>query len=160
MRKGAPSAPSRAGFRCTSRIADRSSNFDFPTHEKGQTGPQSSLCCGRTFVSGCLSDGPEKNIQKRPGTLPRQVWLQGGGAPSRIFFVKERSLNKSTGQLTGLNIGESQALLGDGAKQRENAWWERAVIYQIAVQSFQDSNGDGKGDLRGLISRIDYLSWL
>jgi alpha-glucosidase len=39
-------------------------------------------------------------------------------------------------------------------------WWKRAVIYQIAVQSFQDSDGDGKGDLRGLIERIDHLSWL
>jgi hypothetical protein len=39
-------------------------------------------------------------------------------------------------------------------------WWQRAVIYQVAVQSFQDSNGDGKSDLRGLIQRIDHLTWL
>jgi alpha-glucosidase len=39
-------------------------------------------------------------------------------------------------------------------------WWQRAVIYQIAVPSFQDSDGDGKGDLPGLIKRIGYLSWL
>jgi alpha-glucosidase len=39
-------------------------------------------------------------------------------------------------------------------------WWERAVIYEIAPISFQDSNGDGRGDLPGLISRIDYLDWL
>src|SRR4051794_20118805 len=39
-------------------------------------------------------------------------------------------------------------------------WWQRAVVYQIAVKSFQDSNGDGKGDLPGLIGHIDYLSWL
>lgn len=42
----------------------------------------------------------------------------------------------------------------------EAAWWESAVIYEIAPISFQDSNGDGKGDLTGLISRIDYLKWL
>ncbi|MBR0995531.1 DUF3459 domain-containing protein [Bradyrhizobium japonicum] len=42
----------------------------------------------------------------------------------------------------------------------EAAWWESAVIYEIALISFQDSNGDGKGDLAGLLSRIDYLSWL
>src|SRR3954451_766959 len=105
--------------------------------------------------------GPKKSLQKRPGTLAGRAWLQGGGAPSRIrCFVKEWSLNKSAGQLIGLNIGESQAFLGDPAERRENAWWKRAVIYQVAVQSFQDSNGDGKGDLRGLISRIDYPSWL
>jgi len=69
-------------------------------------------------------------------------------------------LNKSAGQLTGFNIGESQSFLVDQADRRENAWWKRAVFYQIAVQSFQDSDGDGKGDLRGLIGRLDYLSWL
>ncbi|WP_439369810.1 alpha-amylase family glycosyl hydrolase [Bradyrhizobium sp. DASA03120] len=42
----------------------------------------------------------------------------------------------------------------------ESAWWQSAVIYEIAPISFQDSNGDGKGDLAGLISRIDYLKWL
>jgi alpha-glucosidase len=39
-------------------------------------------------------------------------------------------------------------------------WWQRAVFYEIAPISFQDSNGDGKGDLPGLIGRIDYLEWL
>jgi alpha-glucosidase len=39
-------------------------------------------------------------------------------------------------------------------------WWQRAVVYEIAPISFQDSDGDGKGDLRGLINRIDYLEWL
>lgn len=39
-------------------------------------------------------------------------------------------------------------------------WWQRAVFYEIALISFQDSNGDGKGDLAGLISRIEYLEWL
>jgi alpha-glucosidase len=39
-------------------------------------------------------------------------------------------------------------------------WWQRAVVYEIAPISFQDSNGDGKGDLEGLLRRIDYLQWL
>jgi alpha-glucosidase len=39
-------------------------------------------------------------------------------------------------------------------------WWQRAVIYQIAPMSFQDSNGDGRGDLRGIIDRMDHLEWL
>jgi alpha-glucosidase len=33
-------------------------------------------------------------------------------------------------------------------------------VYEIAPISFQDSDGDGKGDLPGLIKRIDYLDWL
>lgn len=44
--------------------------------------------------------------------------------------------------------------------QDEGRWWRRAVIYEIALISFQDSNGDGRGDLAGLLQRIDYLKWL
>lgn len=39
-------------------------------------------------------------------------------------------------------------------------WWKEAVFYQIYPKSFQDSNGDGVGDLRGIISRLDYLQTL
>ena len=39
-------------------------------------------------------------------------------------------------------------------------WWKRAVIYQIYPRSFQDSNGDGMGDIPGIISRLDYLQTL
>ena len=39
----------------------------------------------------------------------------------------------------------------------EAIWWKKAVIYQIYPRSFQDSNGDGIGGLRGEISRLDYL---
>src|ERR1700739_4789063 len=40
---------------------------------------------------------------------------------------------------------------------RELEWWKRAVIYEIYPRSFQDSNGDGIGDLRGILDRLDYL---
>jgi alpha-glucosidase len=39
-------------------------------------------------------------------------------------------------------------------------WWENAVVYQIYPRSFQDSDGDGSGDLRGIESRLDHLTWL
>lgn len=39
-------------------------------------------------------------------------------------------------------------------------WYRRSVFYQVMVRSFVDSNGDGTGDLAGLISRLDYLQWL
>lgn len=36
-------------------------------------------------------------------------------------------------------------------------WWQKATIYQILTQSFQDTTGDGKGDLRGVVGRLDYF---
>ena len=36
-------------------------------------------------------------------------------------------------------------------------WWKECVFYQIYPRSFQDSNGDGMGDLRGIINRVDHL---
>lgn len=40
------------------------------------------------------------------------------------------------------------------------AWWKSAVVYQVWPRSFADGNGDGIGDLQGLIARLDYLKWL
>ena len=36
-------------------------------------------------------------------------------------------------------------------------WWQATTIYQVYPRSFQDSNGDGIGDLAGLLSRLDYI---
>ena len=36
-------------------------------------------------------------------------------------------------------------------------WWQDAIIYQIYLRSFKDSNDDGIGDFKGLISKLDYL---
>ena len=43
---------------------------------------------------------------------------------------------------------------------RPDGWWRSAVVYQIYPRSFQDSNGDGIGDLPGITSRLDYLAEL
>ncbi|CUQ13859.1 MULTISPECIES: alpha-glucosidase [Hungatella] len=39
-------------------------------------------------------------------------------------------------------------------------WWQESVVYQIYPRSFQDTNGDGIGDLQGIIRRLDYLKYL
>lgn len=39
-------------------------------------------------------------------------------------------------------------------------WWQGAVLYQLYVRSWRDANDDGYGDLRGIVERLDHLSWL
>ncbi|MEG0255462.1 MAG: alpha-glucosidase [Vagococcus sp.] len=43
---------------------------------------------------------------------------------------------------------------------KQNKWWQSAVLYQIYPRSFQDTTGNGIGDLRGIINRLDYLEKL
>lgn len=42
----------------------------------------------------------------------------------------------------------------------DREWWREVIIYEIYVQSFQDNNNDGIGDLRGIVQRLDYLKAL
>src|ERR1700710_1715267 len=39
-------------------------------------------------------------------------------------------------------------------------WWKEAVVYQIYPRSFKDSDGDGIGDLKGVLSKLDYIKSL
>lgn len=45
-------------------------------------------------------------------------------------------------------------------KQHDGKWWKEAVVYQIYPRSFKDTNGDGIGDLQGIISELDYIKSL
>ncbi|WP_262890458.1 alpha-amylase family glycosyl hydrolase [Rhodocytophaga rosea] len=45
-------------------------------------------------------------------------------------------------------------------KHDKPLWWQKGIIYEIYLRSFKDSNGDGIGDLKGIISELDYLKWL
>lgn len=70
--------------------------------------------------------------------------------------------------LSGLAIqpawSQSQSTRGKVLAERSAAaldpWWKHAVFYEIYPLSFQDTNGDGRGDLKGIIERLDYLKIL
>ncbi|SFF83601.1 oligo-1,6-glucosidase [Actinopolymorpha cephalotaxi] len=58
-------------------------------------------------------------------------------------------------------------MISDSAEQSHvdtpeasDVWWKSAVVYQVYPRSFQDSNGDGIGDVRGILQRVDYLAEL
>lgn len=55
-------------------------------------------------------------------------------------------------QTTAVNRGSSTS-----AQSQERDWWKNAVIYEVYPRSFQDTNGDGIGDLNGITERLDYL---
>ena len=50
--------------------------------------------------------------------------------------------------------------VGVGGLSDDPQWYRRAVFYEVMLRSFSDSGGDGIGDLRGLVARLDYLQWL
>ena len=58
-------------------------------------------------------------------------------------------------------IGDGHAgITAPGHPGVDDSWWRSGILYQIYVRSFADSDGDGVGDLRGLLDRMEYLSWL
>lgn len=57
-----------------------------------------------------------------------------------------------------VNKQSSSEHADDRPAHEASPWWRGAVVYQIYPRSFQDSNGDGVGDLPGIITRMDYLA--
>ena len=47
-----------------------------------------------------------------------------------------------------------------GTASADTRWYQRAVFYEVHIRGFYDGNDDGSGDVRGLISKLDYLQWL
>jgi oligo-1,6-glucosidase len=59
--------------------------------------------------------------------------------------------------LTGLACRNQNSQMNDNT---DHKWWKEAVVYQIYPRSFKDADGDGIGDLRGIISKLDYIKSL
>jgi alpha-glucosidase len=57
-------------------------------------------------------------------------------------------------------VAPPPAVQAAATPSHDSTWWKHAVIYEIYPRSFQDSNGDGVGDLDGIIQRLDYLKTL
>jgi alpha-glucosidase len=64
--------------------------------------------------------------------------------------------------MAAAGLAAQTAVVASGAAPpiHDSVWWKHAVIYEIYPRSFQDSNGDGVGDLNGITERLDYLQAL
>ena len=54
----------------------------------------------------------------------------------------------------------ADAALAPAAQTPVADWWKQAVVYQVYPRSFRDANGDGLGDIAGVVDRMDYLQKL
>src|SRR5215472_8125155 len=75
---------------------------------------------------------------------------------TRMSFLVVVALLTTVSPPAAKGQNESTSATGQIARP----WWKNAVIYEIYPRSFQDSNGDGIGDLNGITSKLDYLQAL
>ena len=93
------------------------------------------------------------------------LWLTlttAGGVP---FYVGKLPLdgNPAAQPAGPLAVAEHYEAIADSFatdQPRDPEWYKRAAFYAVLVRGFADSDGDGTGDLRGLIGKLDYLEWL
>src|SRR3984893_18638746 len=71
------------------------------------------------------------------------------------FAMRRTTLNLVA--LAGLLLSLDGAFAQPARPATSDLWWKHALIYEIYPRSFQDSNGDGIGDLNGITQRLDYL---
>src|SRR4051812_7933040 len=145
MREG---APRRAGLPRRARRRPRDPLGDDPrgVGVGREPGRRSRAGPARARL-GCAHE-PARYLGAQLGVAPGGVPRAGGaGAPARADrdVRQERALRKKPWEMR-------RAQLRD-----DPLWYKDAIIYELRVRSFMDSNGDGIGDFPGLTSRLDYL---
>jgi alpha-amylase len=98
------------------------------------------------FVNGVTAAGAEN--------VPATCGISGGND------ISNRSIDATTSVKAPEYVFSSCSTSGSttGGTDYETFWWNDAVFYEVFVRSFYDSNGDGKGDFKGLIQKLDYLN--
>jgi alpha-glucosidase len=89
-------------------------------------------------LHGCVADQPE----------------------TKAFARLRMSLSVGISLLLLVSLARPAVAQSSAADDTAGIWWKHAVVYEIYPRSYQDSNGDGVGDLNGITSRMDYLQKL
>ena len=97
------------------------------------------------FDSRFLWQGRRNYVRLDPAESPAQFFCCGGDCgPNTILIISCKQEGLKT-MLTG---------------KTDPLWYKDAIIYELHVKAFKDSNGDGTGDFRGLIEKLDYIEEL
>jgi alpha-glucosidase len=84
-------------------------------------------------------------------------WLLGMMAMGGLFANVANAASGAGVGPGGRKAPSVAAMVVPAGADGHDSWWRHAVIYEIYPRSFQDSNGDGIGDINGITSRLDYL---
>ena len=90
--------------------------------------------------------------------LRLRSWVTAGCSSILASSLLFSAAPASYGQMSGSSYANSAT--NSAAQQRLLNWWKNAVVYEIYPRSFQDTNGDGIGDLNGITEHLDYLKQL
>ncbi len=91
---------------------------------------------------------------------PPFAWLRSHGAVALALTALTLVLGASTLSTPLAAAQQAVTTASHSSALKSTPWWKHAVIYEIYPRSFQDSNGDGIGDLNGITSRLGYLQSL
>lgn len=90
-----------------------------------------------------------------------EVWCHDVIANQSNLRMRVPFVHKPNSTMSLRTIGNEEALASRSASRQPRrpyrAWWKDAAVYQIYPSSFNDTNGDGIGDLPGIIEKLDYL---
>lgn len=102
-------------------------------------------------VVGCTPGGMRRQSEAAPSPVARPPAATATPRPATPAAPTATSLRPTTAPtLTAIPTATAFPL--------EAGWWDDAVCYEVFVRSFFDSNGDGVGDLNGLIAKLDYIN--